>query len=314
MTVKHNKVSSAGASSDPTLVGGTDWNDDHVVDSGGINMSASGTTPTTPAAGKIAMWARTIAGRNLPASVDENGLAVWMQPFLGRNRIGMVQAMGNSSAQLTNWGIANTSVVGTATSRSVATTNFFTSLRRIGYVSSATAGNLAKLTLSLTSQFWRGNAAGLGGFTMVARWGTSDAATVSGARTFVGMSAGSLNTLDPSTYTQLIGVGADSADSNLQIITNDGTGTATKIDLGANFPANTLSTDAYELMLFCPPNGSSISYQVTRLGTAYVATGTITTDLPDATSLMTPVIQRCNGPTALAVGLDFMHLYMETDN
>lgn len=309
MSLKHATPSSAAP------LAPAKWDEDHVIDANGANMTAGASIPATPAAGKIALWARTIAGRNLPASVDENGLACWMQPFLGRNRIGMVQAVGNSSAQLTNWGIANTSIVGTATSRSVATTNFFTSLRRIGYVSSSTAGNLAKLTLSITSQFWRGNSAGLGGFTMVARWGTSDAATVASARTFVGMSAGSLNTLDPSTYTQLVGVGADSADSNLQIITNDGTGTATKIDLGANFPANTLSTDAYELMLFCPPNGSSIYYQVTRLGTSVTpATGTISTDLPDATALMTPVIQRCNGPTALAVGLDFMHLYLETDN
>jgi hypothetical protein len=54
MNVTHAKVSSAGASSDPALVGGTDWNAGHVVTGGiqsvTVNLSSAdilalGTTP-----------------------------------------------------------------------------------------------------------------------------------------------------------------------------------------------------------------------------------------------------------------------------
>ena len=94
----------------------------------------------------------------------------------------------------------------------------------------------------------------------------------------------------------------------------------TPISLGANFPANTLSTDAYELALFAPANQTGIYYEVTRLNTGNVATGAITTDgaaitLPAPTALLTYSWNyRTNNATALSVGLDIMSDYIETDD
>lgn len=298
------------------LITGAMWDEDHPVDAGGVTMEGGTATPAAEP-GKLKLWARKLAGRILPASVDPNGMATWMQPFMGRNRVGMVLPIGNTSSQLpTVIGLPAAATVGTATSRTVETTSFFKSLRRFGYVSAATAGSIAAYRFGLTSMFWRGNAAGLGGFTLVMRVGASDAATVAGARLFVGISAGTINTIDPSTYSNMVCLGHDSADSTMHIMHNDGTGTATKINLGADFPANTLSEDVYELMLFCAPNSASMSYQVTRLNRPDIApaTGEITTDLPENTALMMPSIVRGNGPTALAVGFDLMGIYIETDN
>lgn len=92
------------------------------------------------------------------------------------------------------------------------------------------------------------------------------------------------------------------------------------IDLGANFPANTRNTDVYELVLFAPSNSNNtVSYEVTRLNTGDVATGTLTgtagTALPSSSTLLSyQRLWRTNNATALAVGYDLMSDYIETDN
>lgn len=42
--------------------------------------------------------------------------------------------------------------------------------------------------------------------------------------------------VDPSTSIQHVGIGWDSADANVQIMFNDGTGSSSKIDLGSSWP------------------------------------------------------------------------------
>ena len=232
---------------------------------------------------------------------------------LARNRIGTWRPIGNATTAPLADGIAAPTATGTATARNVATTNLATSLRRLGYVSAATAGSLAGPRMA-AAQFWRGNAANLGGFFFVTRFVVSDAAAVTGARMFVGLSAttGAPTNVEPNTVNNVVGVAQISTSNNLQIVTRDGT-TAQTIDLGVNFPANTLSADAYELALFAPPNGTTIGYRVERLGTANVAEGTLSTNLPVSTTLMGIQMWRCNNATALAVGLDLVNLYIETD-
>jgi hypothetical protein len=189
-----------------------------------------------------------------------------------------------------------------------------TSMKRLGYVSAATAGASCGARLGAL-QFWRGNGSGLGGFTLIARFGISDALAVANARMFVGLRAATvvIGNVQPNTLLNIIGVGCLAGETNLSIYHNDGSGTATAINLGANFPTNTLSTDAYELALFCAPNGSEVSYAVRRLNTAFEASGTITTDIPANTQLLAPQLWRNNGGTTLAVGLDMMSVYIETD-
>lgn len=79
---------------------------------------------------------------------------------------------------------------------------------------------------------------------------------------------------DPSAATNTCIVGFDGADSNLQVMYNDGSGTATKIDLGSNFPARTVG--AYYEAVFEASGSGDIAYTVTRFDSAFQATGTIT--------------------------------------
>jgi hypothetical protein len=82
-------------------------------------------------------------------------------------------------------------------------------------------------------------------------------------------------------------VGTLDASANTHLFCNDASGTATGIDLGANFPARTANV-MYRLTLTCPPGGASIDYRVERLGSgsATPVTGTLATDLPGASTAL----------------------------
>lgn len=288
-----------------------DWRCDSDESFSIIHLQEQANNQTPPSDGLV-LYAKSIGGRNMLKQVGPSGLDYVFQPSIARNKICLWQANGNATST-TVIGQA-VSTTGTATSRSVATTNFFTWFRRLGYVSANTAGSSAGIRTSAL-QYGRGNLANTGGFHFIARFGISDASAVAGARTFVGLtsSTGVLTNAEPSSFLNIIGIGNDSSDANMQLFHNDGSGTATKINLGSSFPANTRNSDMYELVLFCPPNGSTIGYKVTNMTTGIEAEGTINTNIPLNTQLLAWQLWRNNNGTALSVGLDIVSVYMEND-
>jgi hypothetical protein len=189
-------------------------------------------------------------------------------------------------------------------------------MRRIGYVSAASAGSLAGPRHQIP-QLTTGTGSGLGGFFAVIRFGLSG--VVSDMRAFVGAwSVGAAPTdIEPSTMTNCIGVGRGASDTNLSLFYG-GTAAQTPIPLGANFPANTANVDVYDLALFAPPDvAQTVHWQVTRLNTGDVASGTLTGGaavLPADNVLLTPLqAWVSNNATAAQVAIDFMSFYAETD-
>jgi hypothetical protein len=287
-----------------------------------INLTAQSVDPAAPAAGLVTFYSKAIAGRVLPKIVGPSRIATALQPFLARNKVGYWCPPGNSTTVPGVFGFTPYTVVGTATARNVSTTNGFNRMRRMWYLSSTVAASFAspRVAVAQVSVADGANGFGSGGFYKVIRFGCSDAATVSGARQFCGVgSVNAATNVEPSTLTNSIGVGHGAADTNLKMYFG-GSVAQTPIDLGVNFPANTLSVDAYELAIFSPPNSQNVYWEVTRLNTGNVASGTITnttpgTTLPAATTLLSYSQNwRCNNATALAVGLDIMSDYIETDN
>lgn len=145
---------------------------------------------------------------------------------------------------------------------------------------------------------------------------------VPNARQFCGL-AGSTSLLLPisSTITlesqiNIIGIGSDATDTNLQIFHNDNTGTATKIDLGVNFPANKTGAvangEAYQLELYAPYGATSVKYRVTKLSDNTIVTGTITTNLPSSTTPLAPQVVRTSGSTSQNVSIDVIQLTAST--
>jgi hypothetical protein len=277
--------------------------------------------PAVPAANTVSIFGRAIAGGVLPAYIGPSGLDSALQPFLARNKVGFWCPPGNATTIPGVLGFTAYTAVGTATARNVATTNVFTRMRRLGYVSVATAAGLSSARVAV-AQITLGATVGsvvVGGFRKVIRFGVSDAATVAGARQFVGISSSTAapTNVEPSTLLNSIGVGHGAADSTLSIYYG-GSAAQTPISLGVNFPANTLSADVYELALFCAPGAITVGWQVTRLTTGDTASGTLSgalgTVLPaQATLLSYSWNYRTNNATALAVGLDIFSDYIETD-
>lgn len=95
------------------------------------------------------------------------------------------------------------------------------------------------------------------------------------------------------------------ADTELQVMHNDGSGTATRIPLGASFPKpNADRAFTYRLRLYSPPGSTqSVAYEVTYLETGAVATGTITTDIPTTTDRLQPLIYAGVGGVSSVVGI-----------
>src|SRR5581483_8118252 len=260
------------------------------------------------------------AGRMMLKQIRPSGLSTGLQPFLGRNKIGYWCPPGNATTTPGALGFTAYSTAGTVTAANVATTNLFTRMRRLSFVSSATAPALASARVAV-AQVTMGDGDGNGGFYKIIRFGCSDAATVSGARQFCGIASntGAPTNVEPSTLTNVVGVGHGAADTTMSLYYG-GSVVQPPISLGANFPANTLTADVYELALFAPSSAlGTIYYEVTRINTGDVVTGV----LVDSSGICLPAQQtlltyswnyRTNNATSLAVSFDIMSDYIETDN
>lgn len=108
--------------------------------------------------------------------------------------------------------------------------------------------------------------------------------------------------VNPNTFLNWIGIGR-SNEANLQLYHNDGSGTSTQIDLGANFPSNTAG-EGYILELYTE-NGTVWVAQVTRINTGHAASHTLTTNLP-ATADGGPVWYAHNNTDAVVVACDIV--------
>lgn len=288
------------------------------------DVYATGVATPTAAVDTVVNFGRTVAKRALPAFVGPSGLDSAIQPFLARNKVGYWNPPGGAQTFPGVFGYGTPTTTGfTTTNRSPAGTNMFTRMRRLGFVTIATAGTVGQFRVGAAMfTLGAGGTPPLGGFHKILRFGISDGAAVSGARMFMGMaaSAGTAPTnVEPSTLTSVIGMGHGASDTTMRIYYGGSTA-QTPIDLGANFPANTFNVDVYELALFAPPSTlNTVHYEVTRLNTGHVASGTLTAatagvQLPGSGTMLTNMWgHRTNNATALAVGLDVMSDYIETD-
>jgi hypothetical protein len=273
-------------------------------------------TPAAPSADGLKLFGRKMGGRMMPAFMGPSGLDSTLQPSFARNKVGFFQPAGNGGAD-SQIGLV-VSATGTATAETVSTTNFFTYIRRRSWrITTASTTATAGIRGGALQWTLGGNGAGLGGFHLVWRWGPATGVATATHRAFVGMrnSTAAPSDVNPSTLINCCGMSYDSADTNIQFIHNDGSGAATKIDLGSGFPKpNTDLSSVYEVALFAPPGTTqTLSYEVTNLVTGEVATGTVTTDLPSITTLLTPYGYMSVGGTSSVIGFATMGLYIESD-
>lgn len=200
-------------------------------------------------------------------------------------------------------------ITGTATAVAPSAGNLFLSSPRLGFASAAAAGSSAGANGNALF-LWRGNGASLGGFYLLLRFGIETFQAT--CRLFAGLAGttAAIGNVNPSTLLNMVGVGFDSGQTTLRLFSNDGSGAATAVDLGAGFPT-TGSQNLYELILSAEPNGADVKYRVERLNAGDVAAGTIAADLPVATQFLTPHLWFNSGTTAGAVNVALFQMYAE---
>jgi hypothetical protein len=282
-----------------------------------LTLPEQASEPAAPAAGNGVLYALNVAGRTVPKWKGPSGVDYPLQPHIGLNNVRMWRG-GNSNVAGTTASIIG-SMPYTAASPvaptlvSPSSTSLRNQTQRSTINTAATAASLAYIRGNLAT-LWRGNAAGLGGFFLAHRFALAGTLQA-GMRFFAGLQDTVANptNVDPTTTTTpgKIGLAINANTGNWNLVHNV-TGTApTIIALGATFPVN--NTDLMELILFAAPNGANIGYRVTNWSTGATVSGTLTTNIPAATSFMIPTLWITNNATAATASFDFISTYVETD-
>jgi hypothetical protein len=251
--------------------------------------------PSAPTSG-VTLFSSKKAS-NVPAFIDPNSNIIELQQnIFGAAVFGFRAAVGTNT--FPTWGGGTFTSVGNVASAPFSGSNYWTQALKNVITTPATLGNSALLRHSSGGCFrtW--------GFTYSITFGIHVLGTT--PRMFVGLTGiSAIGNVEPSTVTNMIGVGFDTGETTFRLMHNDGSGTATKVDLGANFPV-TQAANIYELRLHCLPAGN-VFYSLHRKNTGDIAIGEITTDLPAGATNLGIQIWMNNGATAEAIGFGLCH-------
>jgi hypothetical protein len=272
-------------------------------------LPAASSAPAAPASGKLALYARSRAGQPWLEAMRSNGRDFSLQPHLGLVRPAVW--LPSSGATTTTEGMSN-STVGTVSTPGLAATSLATSMRR-WRLTSATAVDSAADQRSGVFTCWRGNAAGLGGWTFVTRLSLATLqATGMAFFGLCGSTAAFATTLALSAVVSCIGIGIQrGTHTRWQLVTNDASGAPTLVDMGASFAIAT--GGVLTLMIAASPNAASVWVRVVDEVSGGVFEQEVTADLPAANQFLAPRLFMNNGATAAAVAYDCAGVYLETD-
>lgn len=307
MALKH-AVTATGTDDNTKQVSVTAWNDAHTIDSNGLDFP-TGTLPAAPAANNTRVFAKNLGGRIMPAFMGPSGLDATLQPHIARNGILQYTLTFNAVTIVSNGGPAPTAT-GTATAANYATTSLHTRCKRLDYLVT-TAATTAVAGYRVATAFFRTTE----GFHFINRFCPATGTATATRRCFVGMQASVAAPTDvqPSTLLNMVGVGYDAADTNFQVFTNAGTGTASKTDTGIARPTADRA-DIYSCMIFARPGGTTVGVTLIRESDGVRFDTSLTANLPTATTALTPNCYSSVGGTSSVIGLTTFGLYVETDN
>ena len=268
-------------------------------------------TPAAPASG-LSLYAAPYAGRMLPVIMGPSGLDTALQVGLHGNSVVLISPTNTTAAPDIIGGTLSTAAT-MSRQFTAGSTNRWSATVRKRFQTSTTAGNASGMRTAYT-QWFRGNAAGFGGFLFRAQLGAQ--INLNGGQKFVGLCASTAALAgEPSALLNMCGMGYDAADSsagNWQFMRNDGAGVATKVDLGANAARGT--TQGWDLIMNLRPNGTELLVKITNLNTGVVVLDTsYTTDLPAVNTGMAFKAEVRNGAVAAADNLEIAKVYIESD-
>lgn len=317
LTIKGNPGQTTDLFTVASSTGGTVF----AVSSDGVLELATTSNPAASATG-LNIYARQIAGRVLPKWQGPSGVDTPFQPALFGNNILMFAPSSGTvgTGAGTSIGPAWTSN-GTVThpTPSTAAPAVSNQMKRTRYANVVTTQNQQlgpRFNVASERQFWRGNAAGLGGFFFFTRFVVElyPASTVRIFAGLTGSNAGSVVTSD-TVLNDTAGLWHDTTDSSttFNFVTRDTT-TTTKTPIAlsnAIAPGN-----SYDFYMYAKPNDTTIYYRLDDIVNGVSYEGSTGTTLPTATTFMQPQVQMSNGTanvtvTTVAIGVN--RIYVESD-
>lgn len=275
--------------------------------------------PTAADTDTLKIFAKKLAGKMIPKWISPAGIDEAPQAKISENGWSAYLPNNGTTVGL-NYGLAWTSG-GTVSHPTPSSTSpaIYSQQKRTRWANVVTTTNqfLGIRTAAAEKRYWRGNAAGLGGWWFHARFaiGLWPAATV---RLFVGLNDSTSGWVISDTLTgNGCGFWHDTTDaaSVLSFVTRDGT-TATKaaITLSANLAAG----QAFDCWIWSAPNGSSIGYALYDLNVgAWLVNTTTTTTLPSTTAFLGQELAMSNGTANTTVTTTAMEVSAhscESDN
>lgn len=286
-----------------------------------MNLPIVSANPSAPPTDTLALYARKMAGRVLPKFTPPSGVDSPLQPALFGNNVVMYMPNTGTTVGLalgTPWAVGTTVAHPAPTS-----TSMYTQMKRttsLNVVTTTNQLNSVSSIVNTAAQFWRGNAAGLGGFFFFARFGI-EAVAANTTRLFAGLQSGTTNILASDTIPAIscIGLWHDTTDGAnvINLLTKNGT-TATKNALAGSPTTPYSAGQGYDFYLFAKPNDTVIYYRLDNLNTgAILSEGSVTTTIPAAATFMGPCVGMSNGTanvTAATTGIGVNRIYVESDH
>ncbi len=273
-----------------------------------VDITGISAEPSSPAASTLRIYSKKVSGRMLPKWRSPSGLDTCFQPAMFGNHVTLWSPQTTSGT----WFGSIFTAIAAGVATLPTTTNRYTSLRRAVFTV-ATGANLQN-SIRSENMFYRGNAAGQGGFFSFVRFGFTT--WTSNNRLFVGFTAGTtaVTTGNPSALTNIAGFGIDQGDTAITFMHNDGAGTAAKETISGQ--PSLASSNAYDAFIFCAPNSSEIFYRLDDItaGTTIIDSS-VTTELPVDTTMLNIHAAIGSGSNAGAgvAALGVNKIYVETD-
>lgn len=267
--------------------------------------------PAPPASG-LRLYAKRIAGRLLPKIVGPIGIDTVLQEAMHGNSVVMISPSSGTAAPNIIGGTLTTAAT-MSLQFTAGSTNRWSATARKRFQTSTTAGNASGMRTAY-GQWFRGSAPGFGGFFFRAQIGAQ--INLNGGQKFVGLCASTAALAgDPSALVNTCGIGHDAADpstGNWQFMRNDGSGVATKVDLGSDAARGT--TQGWDLIMAMAPNDAELFVRIVNLNTGAVVLDTsYTTDIPAANVALAFKAEVRNGAVAAADNLEVAKAYIGSD-
>ncbi len=280
--------------------------------------------PSAPATGFLKVYSRSVGGRMMLKMLGPAGVDTALQPFLGSNRVCMFfPQTGTTGTGGAGFGPAWTSN-GTASHPTPSSTApaISNQMKRTRYANVVTTTNQQlgpRFNAASENQFWRGNAAGLGGFYFQTRF-IVELYPASTVRIFAGLASGASTSvcISDTVVNNVCGLWHATTDpssgaNSFNFVTRDTT-TTTKQSIALS---NAIAAgNSYEWTMFCPPNGSTIYWRLVDIVNNVEYTGSTSTTLPANTAFMQPQVQMSNGTanvTVTTVAIGVASIYVESD-